>query len=351
MFRKIKALLDLGRVSNLPTVWSNCLAAWVLAGAGFSNSESMRFNELEGILGKLAHLFTLPLLCIPAAAASLLYFGGTALNDAFDAKYDREHRPERPIPAGVLSLRIAWIWGLGALLVGAGIFLYMGVTTGDVILSALAIGLVALILIYDWMHKKSVWAALPMGGCRLLLYLLVAFAAMQVTYIFTLSGPQSFEEMKIHGLKPAALTAQQLSSVIAVGASLFVYIVVLTLSARAESGTESLKVSGKMTLLLYLPAIVCAALAILSGATAPQILATLVAATIFVVWTKSAITVLHNQKRDRSRIGIAVGRLLAGICLIDAMAAAAASTSLVPMLVCLGLFVFALFLQRSVSST
>jgi hypothetical protein len=215
----------------------------------------------------------------------------------------------------------------------------------------LAVGLVALILIYDWMHKKSVWAAVPMGGCRLLLYLLVAFAAMQVTYIFTLSGPQSFEEMAVHGLKPATLTTQQLVSVVAVGGSLFVYIVVLTLSARAESGTESLNVSRTMTLLLYLPAIVCATLVFLSGATEPQILATLVAATIFVVWTKSAITVLHNQVRDHSRIGIAVGRLLAGICLIDAMAAAAASTSIVPMLVCVGLFVLALFLQRYVSST
>ncbi|MEZ5325507.1 MAG: UbiA family prenyltransferase [Verrucomicrobiales bacterium] len=351
MFRKFKALLDLGRVSNLPTVWSNCLAAWVLAGAGFSASESMRFNELEGILGKLAHLFTLPLLCIPAAAASLLYFGGTALNDAFDAEYDREHRPERPIPSGVLSLRMVWIVGLGALLVGAGIFLYIGITAGDVILSALAIGLVALILIYDWMHKKSVWAAVPMGGCRLLLYLVVAFAAMQVSYIFTLSGPQSFDEMAAQGLKAASLTTQQLVSVIAVGTSLFIYIVVLTLTAKAESGTESLKLPGTMTLLLYLPAIVCAALVFLNGAKEPQILATLVAATIFVVWTKSAITVLRNQLRDRSRIGIAVGRLLAGICLIDAMAAAAASTSIVPMLVCVGFFVLALFLQRYVSST
>ena len=94
----------------------------------------MSLSGLEWILGKLTHLFTLPMLVIPAAAASLLYVGGTALNDAFDAEYDREHRPERPIPSGALSLLSVWILGLGALLVGAGIFLHMGVTTGDVML-------------------------------------------------------------------------------------------------------------------------------------------------------------------------------------------------------------------------
>ena len=31
---KLRALLILGRVSNLPTVWSNCLAGWLLGGGG-----------------------------------------------------------------------------------------------------------------------------------------------------------------------------------------------------------------------------------------------------------------------------------------------------------------------------
>src|SRR5260221_167869 len=32
--RKLRTLLILGRVSNLPTVWSNCLAGWWLGGGG-----------------------------------------------------------------------------------------------------------------------------------------------------------------------------------------------------------------------------------------------------------------------------------------------------------------------------
>src|SRR5438552_468570 len=70
--RMIRTLLVLGRVSNLPTVWSNCLAAWLLAGGGLSRR--------------------LGILC---AAASLLYTGGMFLNDAFDVEFDRKYRTER----------------------------------------------------------------------------------------------------------------------------------------------------------------------------------------------------------------------------------------------------------------
>ena len=58
--------LRLGRVSNLPTVWTNVLAGGILAGAD------------------PAH----PLVLVPLLAASLLYVGGMYLNDAFDAEID-----------------------------------------------------------------------------------------------------------------------------------------------------------------------------------------------------------------------------------------------------------------------
>ena len=35
---KFKAILILGRISNLPTVWSNCLAAYILSEGGFSGT-------------------------------------------------------------------------------------------------------------------------------------------------------------------------------------------------------------------------------------------------------------------------------------------------------------------------
>ena len=66
MKAKFRALLDLGRVSNLPSVVTNVLAAWVLTGAGFGYD-----------------------VVVVAIGAILLYLAGTTLNDAVDAKFDR----------------------------------------------------------------------------------------------------------------------------------------------------------------------------------------------------------------------------------------------------------------------
>ncbi len=68
----------LARVSNLPTVWTNVLVG---------NRVGRRAHHRHGRL------------CL-AIAVSLLYMAGMYLNDAFDARWDAQHRPERPIPAG-----------------------------------------------------------------------------------------------------------------------------------------------------------------------------------------------------------------------------------------------------------
>ena len=69
----LRTLLILGRASNLPTVWSNCLAGWLLGGGGAPESFSLL------ILG-----------------STLLYLAGMFLNDALDVQFDRQYRPERP---------------------------------------------------------------------------------------------------------------------------------------------------------------------------------------------------------------------------------------------------------------
>ena len=68
-------LLALCRVSNLPTVWMNVLAALVLASAPLS-------------LGAFALL---------AVSLSAFYCAGMCLNDLYDLEYDTEHQPFRPI--------------------------------------------------------------------------------------------------------------------------------------------------------------------------------------------------------------------------------------------------------------
>ena len=74
---KLRAWMVLGRISNLPTVWSNCLAGCWLGG----------WNTPGAVL----------LLCL---GSTLLYTGGMFLNDVCDVDFDAEFRRDRPIVSG-----------------------------------------------------------------------------------------------------------------------------------------------------------------------------------------------------------------------------------------------------------
>jgi hypothetical protein len=144
-----RTLLVLGRASNLPTVWSNCLAGWLLAGGG----------EISRLLW----------VCL---GATFLYAGGMFLNDAFDATFDRQYRRERPIPSGAISQGQVWLWGIGWLLAGVASVAWMGTAT-----VVTAVILVGLIVLYDAIHKIVVFAPVLMATCRFLLYLMAASVA------------------------------------------------------------------------------------------------------------------------------------------------------------------------------
>ena len=88
--------LRLGRVSNLPTVWTNVAAGMALSGAGLA------VEILAGV----------------ALAMSLFYVGGMYLNDAFDRDIDARERPERPIPSGLVPA--ATVFQIGFALLAAG---------------------------------------------------------------------------------------------------------------------------------------------------------------------------------------------------------------------------------------
>jgi UbiA prenyltransferase family len=155
--------LRLGRVSSLPTVWTNTLAGILLAG------------------GHLDDARTLPLL----VALSLFYIAGMYLNDAFDAGIDAHQRPGRPIPAGLVRRRTVFGWGFGMMILGEGVLFSLGYGlraghAGWPALGGLMLG--AAIVGYDRHHKTNPWSPLLMGLCRALVYVTAGLA-------FAVPGP------------------------------------------------------------------------------------------------------------------------------------------------------------------
>lgn len=183
------AWLELARISNLPTVWTNVLAGWLLAGGVWQ-------------WGPLAWLLL---------GGSLMYTAGMILNDAMDVKFDREHRKERPIPSGRVTVGLAWGVGVGMLIAGAVICCFGAGACGWLVL-ALAGAIVA----YDAFHKPWAGSVLIMGSCRTLLYLVAGSAV---------TGGLSWENNHELVVKAVALGA---------------YIVGVSLSARLESGPANI---------------------------------------------------------------------------------------------------------------
>lgn len=147
--------LRLGRISNLPTVWTNCLAGVFLAGVAPSAGTAA------------------PLLL----ALSCFYTGGMLLNDAFDAGHDRKFRPERPIPAGQIAAGEVFAGGFALLGLGEAVLGMIGPLQGAApsamgLLSGLVLG--ALIVFYDAHHKNNVLSPLVMALCRAMVYVTVA---------------------------------------------------------------------------------------------------------------------------------------------------------------------------------
>ena len=143
-------LLRLGRVSNLPTVWTNALAGAVLASGGAPDPGAT---------------------LMAALALTLFYEGGMWLNDAFDADIDARERANRPIPMGEIGRNAVFAGGFAMLAGGIALGFAIGVEAG---LAAIALALA--ILLYDWLHKRTRLSPAIMGATRFLSYMLAALA-------------------------------------------------------------------------------------------------------------------------------------------------------------------------------
>ncbi|MEA2888482.1 MAG: hypothetical protein QOD11_2842 [Bradyrhizobium sp.] len=141
---RLSTLLRLGRISNIPTVWTNVLAGSVIAGGD---------RDPGGI-------------ALIMLAMTAFYVGGMYLNDFFDREIDARDRPGRPINAGEIRAATVSSIGFGLLATGAALMIPFGLAA--TIWGAV---LAAAIVLYDVRHKGNVLSPVVMGTCRALVYI------------------------------------------------------------------------------------------------------------------------------------------------------------------------------------
>lgn len=292
---RARVYLRLGRISNLPTVWTNVLAGVALAPP-----------RVPGAPMRPASVALL------ALAMSLFYVGGMFLNDAFDRKIDARERPERPIPAGHVTAGEVFAAGYAFLAAGLALValhtrLYGG---GEApVVSAALLG--GAILLYDAWHKRNPVSPLLMALCRVLVYVTAAIATSGRLGLPVLGG----------------------------ALSLLFYLVGLTAIAKQENlrSARSLAALGFMAV----PLIYTAGAAV-TGVAGLAAYAALVACVAY------AVRILRGDSKDR--IPRAVVTLIAGISLLDAALLAGRGAPVAAALAMLA-FPLTLGLQRYVRGT
>jgi len=279
-----RTALKLGRVSNLPTVWSNVIAGSALAGGA-------------------------PLLWVVtvAIAISAMYVAGMFLNDAFDRNVDARERPDRPIPAGEVSVDAVVV--VGASLLVAGV-VALATVNDRVGLSGLLLALA--IVLYDWNHKGNPVAPFVMGICRGLVYVAAASAAVP--------------SLDADVLLPAAALAA--------------YVAGLTFAARLES-------VDRIASLWPLPLLAAPLVSVAATGSNLTLAGGVALAGIAVCGLRVLRLLRRRQTGDVSR---AVALLIAAIALIDALFAATTEVNYAS-IACLVCFALTLFLQRYIPAS
>ncbi len=289
---KFSVALKLGRVSNLPTVWSNVLTGMALAGAATADCR----------------------LLILVVSLSLFYVGGMFLNDAFDHGFDAKARPERPIPSGQVSAAQVHAFGFGMMAAGLALLAWVGygyepLTQWRPVVAGFA--LAAAIVFYNWHHKNNPLSPLVMGVCRMLVYLTAALAV-------------------------AAVVPQQ---VVIAAVVLLCYLIGLTYAAKKEH-LRSLENSWPLAFL---------AVPIIYGIyLTPSQPAVLLPLALLAVWAMYALWLLRRRKPGD--VPRAVIGLIAGISLLDALLLSGTGHFLFACLA-VAAFLVTLALQRWITGT
>jgi 4-hydroxybenzoate polyprenyltransferase len=285
---KLLSALKLGRVSNLPTVWSNTLAGLVLAQVDFS----------------LINFF------VVALAMSLIYSAGMFFNDVFDSKFDARNRPDRPIPAGEVERSQVVFWA--SLMILLALILIAPGFTSPMMINVYALTsallLCALVLLYDWRHKGNVFAPFIMGACRGLVYITAALT----------------------------LTSQLSSQMILAASCITIWVVGLTLVAKQQPRRGCVLLIAAINLLLFIPH---------ENASGSMALFSLsVLSLIVIVWVVFF--------RDWGKFYNPVTLLIAGISLLDALVVFRSAGELnMLVMAAVGLFILTLLSQRLIEGS
>lgn len=223
-------------------------------------------------------------------ASVLLYAGGTTLNDYFDASIDTTERPERPIPSGRVSRRMAGVLGVSLLVAGVALaFVAAGLRAG-----VLAAVLAAVIALYDGGLKGGPVDFLAMGGTRGLNVVLGTAAASVV-----------------------ALPAWAL----AVPAVVTLYIALVTyMAANEATDTPRGAVAAAAAGVVVAAVTVLGAVAIVSPPIVQGGLAVVLTGG-FLAWTGHALEPAYADPRSQT-VGPAVGACVLGLVVLDAAFAA-----------------------------
>ena len=287
------AALELGRVSNLPTVWTNMLAGLVLSGVTAPGPA---------------------LIVLLIMSLTLLYTGGMFLNDAFDREIDARERPLRPIPSGRVSAATVFSWGFGMLAGGVLLLLAAGYTVAgwaEWRPAAAGLALAGAIVLYNAWHKGNPISPFIMGLCRMLVYVTAGYAV-----------------------------ARELPAALFLGAGvLLCYLIGLTYAAKQENLN---RITNLWPLLfLAVPFVYAPVVLGLDGASVAIY-------AVFAAWVAYALSFLVVP--SRIKVPRAVVSLLAGICLLDALLISASGGQMLAWLALAG-FPLTIFLQRWVSGT
>jgi hypothetical protein len=284
---RLRALLATLRIANAPSVVSNVFLGYmvgqILWGKGWD---------------RIGNWYAPGLLI---SAGLLIYFAGNLANDWFDRTWDESKRPERALPSGLFNPRSYFS---AALITAASGFILAASVRLECGLCALAI--IALVTVYTRFHKLTLWSVVPMGLCRSGLYLL-GFLAWWPAWDHVQSSPE---------------TTRVIATVATLAAGLFCYIAGLSLSARYEGMANPPPgplVISKALLILPLLAMSCWFMP-------RHPLFGIVGMIPFLIWLTLCLT------RFRRPIPRYVSALLAGIPLVDFIAAAPLAFGLPSML-------------------